>query len=174
MILHRRTGIMRGMVNFPINDERFKNTGEGGMFVRLVVDNINEYGGEFMVCCGGNNHVFYDESFIGTDYFPEGYDRPNFNSDEISRREFPRLDKEVRVLEYFWKDKLFELEKYMSVPYLVVMTIGSTGWSGYYEKKEQYWRASYADLTDEGKRLYNSIAEAYDGYPIHLQTWLDT
>lgn len=52
----RRSDHIEGVVNFPVHSKKYRNSNEGGMFVRLVVfadeDDI--------VCCGGTNHALYD------------------------------------------------------------------------------------------------------------------
>ena len=66
-----------GLVNFPTWDPRFKHTGEGGMFVRLVV--LPNRDADFMVCSGGEIRFFADGVLVGDDLtaFPSKPDRPD-------------------------------------------------------------------------------------------------
>jgi len=59
--------------------------------------------------------------------------------------------------------------------YLLVATIGTTGWSGPQGSGDGYFAASYDDLTDGGKAFFDFVAETYapEGR-VYLQTWLDT
>ena len=61
MSMQRRSSETNGWVNFPVNDPAYKNSSEGGLFVRLVVHQQNDW----MVCCGGSNYVIFDETLIG-------------------------------------------------------------------------------------------------------------
>ncbi len=185
-----------GWVNFPINDNQYTNSKEGGLFVRLVVIDNKPYDNKWMICCGGLQHVFMDESYVGNDKVAQPRDRlwdwvfspktvgriarivnrllsSRVKSWMISRyyrivnsfdeREFPRINKEDDFS-----------DRYMSRGYLAILTLGSTGWSGWDNKKEEYWHCKYSNLTSEGKELYNMIQKLYVGCELELQTWLDT
>lgn len=139
--MNRRSNQVRGFVKFPVQDQRFTNTGEGGMFVRLVVvDPAKGKDEDWMVCCGGYQCVTRDECVC---------------DEEADKFHFPDQDPS-------------------SISYLNITTLGSTGWSGWDKAKECYWRCSYEDLTEEGKRLYDLIKSLYQGCDLYLQTWLDT
>jgi hypothetical protein len=149
----RRTTEVRGWVNFPIQDPTWNDTREGGMFVRLVVEEPDCFAE--MACCGGNNWVILDETL------PRDVQREHFpRSEEASKSE----EEDARLL-YL---------KYMSIPYIAVLTIGSTGWSGWGKKTEAYWRCQFEDLTEEGKELYRSLQKLYPKSRLSLLTFLDT
>lgn len=262
----------RGFVHFPIDNPRYSNTGEGGMFVRLVVipveedrfpDNPDKY---WMLCCGGTQSIQRDECFIGDDqyrspsaklvrkspssgtettyfrvrlkdgtthwaYQVDGVDGPIVHvqkrpgdgsllgwhplqdveilrkpelrddmtdeqrsalldplspgevSDLIALKHafevamlgeidhFPRMDDaypEGDVMDDRWL-------QYASIPYLAVITLGSTSWTGYDEHLQRTWVCQIGDLTPEGKLLYQSMLALYgDRGRLVLQTWLDT
>lgn len=162
--MNRRTKKMRGYVNFPVNDPKWKFTSEGGMFVRVVVEELglqislrekiipkDNSDNDFMQCCGGKCIVLYDESFIGTD------------KEEIYH--FPRLNRQSKSNDPY---------KYTSIPYLAALTIGSTGWSGWDEAAGEYWRCTEKNLTTKGRELLKNLRNLYKGCKIHIQTWLDT
>lgn len=148
---NRRTNAVNGFVNFSVNSGEYVSSKEGGMFVRLVVI-PPQTPDKWMMCCGGNNYVQYDESFIG-------------RSEE--KRHFPKLDS----VDY--ENDAVCVDSTTSIPYLAVLTIGSTGWSGY-NQGNGYWRCTYGDLTEAGKTLYNQLKQLYSGCELVLQTWLDT
>jgi hypothetical protein len=167
----RRSKEVRGFVDFPINDPLYKNSGEGGMFVRLVIaeNDENRYWG---VCCGGTQSFLYDEVLLGDDVirdldvsesvvsFSEGFPSENFH--------FPNLRN-------VFSEPPGKLDPYLSIPYLSTITLGTTGWSGWNEDKGEYFRCRYENLTAEGKGLYDLIKELYEGEgTLYLQTWLDT
>ena len=130
----RRTNNMHGWVNFPVNDADYTSSNEGGMFVRLVVEGVEN----FMVCCGGGNSFVEDEVLSGTDNNSVHSFLDNCSSD-----------------------------------YLCIITLGSTGWSGWNDEAG-YWKCSYDDLTSDGKALYQHILALYPEGKLTLQTWLDT
>lgn len=159
----RRSKQVRGFVDFPINDPAYKNSNEGGMFVRLVVDDPNN--DPWGVCCGGYCSFDYDEEYMGDDLGnPEAY-------------HFPRM---AETLPHSYSsaagwDKPWEQTDFGSVAYLCVINLGSTGWSGWNEEKGEHFLCRYENLTAEGKELYNMIKKLYEGKgTLYLQTWLDT
>lgn len=190
----RRSNQVRGWVNFPIEDPRFKNSGEGGMFVRLVVVPENysasdlphdedldlsmekylarKYDQEWMVCCGGDAVVLYDECFLGDDVTPDRTEGDWSSESPAEVFHFPRIAQRNASNE---EPRDNWLDPYTSQPYLCAMTIGSTGWSGWNNEEQRSFRCRFENLTEEGKSLYQMIEKLYEGRgKIYLQTWLDT
>jgi len=167
--MNRRSKKINGYVNFPVNDPAFKNTGEGGMFVRLVV----WYDQDWMTCCGGGNHVIYDECLVGTredvdaQTIERDFEKELKLIDKQEERNFPHINEEPQ-------EPFTHLERFISIDYLAALTIGSTGWSGFDEKIGRYWTCTYEDLTEDGKALYDAVQKLYDGCKLELLTWLDT
>src|SRR3990172_11790575 len=61
----RRTKQVKGCVDFPVNSKEFISSGEGGMFVQLVV---LPHSHADHVCCGGaSTSIVMTESFLGDD-----------------------------------------------------------------------------------------------------------
>jgi hypothetical protein len=132
-----------------------ENTGEGGMFVRLVVEDE-----DFMVCCGGTSYIIYDECFVGSDV-----------TSDVSNEGF---DAAIKLEEEYMFPHAEDVYKNISTSYICCMTIASTGASYYDDDKERNWICTFDDLTDEGKELYKQIQQLYPKGVITLQTWLDT
>ena len=170
--MKRRKPVNRGAVNFPINDPKYKDTKEGGMFVRLVIEEYADNVENFMICCGGGNTIIHDEELVGVDV-PVNKEGHKKNMQEIYEMVFPHIDEEKSVLNPLWKEDYIHC-RYESISYLVIITLGSTGWSGVDKETGDCWFATYDDLTIEGKTLYNNLEEIYKGHLIQLQTWLDT
>lgn len=182
--LGRRSNQVRGFVDFPISDPRYKNTGEGGMFVILVVVPHHAEGNpledwdtfyarmkteEWKVCSGGSISVNYDESLIGDDKvdckagvaFPFAHPAEDFHFPSFKER-----TTEAGEINY---------DAYVSREYLSAILLGSTGWSGWNIEKEENFLCTFEDLTEDGKALYKLIEKLYEGKgTLHLQTWLDT
>ena len=168
--MNRRSNEVRGFVRFPVTDPDWKNTGEGGMFVRLVV--YEKEGVDWKVCCGGYQHIFCDESLLTDDALGRrernsSEDLQNILEeqeawDHLLQKHFPNINQ---------RDDQYQ---YVSRPYLCVLTLGMSGWSGFHEEKGHYWHCEIEDLTEEGKVLYESIKNLYPGCHVELMTWLDT
>ena len=156
---NRRSKEVRGLVDFPVDDPAYRNSAEGGMFVRLVVvPNIDD---DWMVCCGGENYFLYDECLIGDD-IDRG--QKDFQS-PAQEFHFPHLNEE----------RSSNIYPAASIGYLCVITLGSTGWSGWSDEKNDYFRCRYENLTVEGKKIYDQVQKMYEGKGIlYIQTWLDT
>jgi len=187
----RRTNVVRGLVDFPVHSKEYKSTNEGGMLVRLVV--VPHMRKRWNVCCGGHCHVIYDESFLSDGVHPtESKASKRFYSltkeqiDKMPPKKVRKLmqdpDIEVRPHEVFHfpfinrkeDDYITNRDRYTSMPYLAVINMGSTGWSGHSDK-ENYWVCRYKNLTKAGKSVYNTVQRMYSGYgKVYLTTWLDT
>lgn len=173
--MNRRTTIKKGFINFPMH---LPNTNEGGTFVRLGVREKNEtqFDDLWMVCSGGYNAFFMDESYIGNDidgsFEIEDYSDLSWIEKELEfeRKIFPMYKMEdSKNDEYHGK-----MGEYLSNHWLCMMTIGSTGWTGRNEQDKE-WICTYNDLTDEGKTLYDSMRNLYgDNCEILLLTFIDT
>jgi hypothetical protein len=188
----------RGFVNFPTADPAFKHTGEGGLFVRLVV--IPNPDSDFMVCQGGEIRFLASGILVGDDITaippkpasPEkelagvGFFRrirSLFSQPDESRAwadYYDRLERRKTFLTAVYFAQTVKTgdfrpeEKSVSIDLLAAVTLGSTGWAGYNEDEGLYWRCRFGDLTPDGQALYNTMKTLYGdtGY-LALQTWLD-
>lgn len=163
---------MNGFVNFPVNNPAYKDTCEGGLFVRLVI--VEDDFRSWMQCCGGQNYYHMDEEFIVDDV----RELPKFPDSELVEdieEWYKKWDSYVQLPFPFYKNKSVSSEQqFTSDDSLAVMTIGSTPWSGLNKLTEEYWKCTYNDLTEEGKLLYILLKRTYKNCKIYLQTWLDT
>lgn len=151
--MDRRSNVVIGCVNFPVNSPQWQNTHEGGMVVKLVV--VDDDNNSNQACCGAFIIDFLNESLVGDDSalaeeLPERYHYPNVDGD---------FDPAI---------------KYVSRPYLAAVVLGSTGWSGWNDTEGRYWQCTYQDLTEQGKVLYQQFRDLYPGAKLHLLTFLDT
>lgn len=157
----RRSNEKNGWVNFPVDSPLWKNTQEGGMFVKLVAcekleDKNNQLNNQWGICCGVSVVDILREVFVGDD-------RSHASSeiDAVAGEEY----------HYPWIND--PDQSYSSRDYLAAIIMGSTGWSGCSDMY-QYWKCTYDDLTEEGKQLYNTIEKLYPNCDLHLLTFLDT
>lgn len=163
-----------GMVNFPVDSEEYKSTGEGGMFVQLWC--VEEEYFSCGACCGYNGtQAMTSEVLVGTD--------SEVNEDNFHEIESGKVDPANWVQRRPLQEKLYpsianeegcQQCRYTSGEMLACVTMGSTGWSGWSDKKEEYWRCRYDDLNEAGKGIYDSLMHAYPRGKLILVTWLDT
>ena len=136
---------------------------EGGTFVRLVVIPEDE---DLPVCCGGFCNILKDEVLLGDDS-EDAFDVEKFI--EIGDEKFPMVYRyDVRHFPKQEKEYPTNIVESISVNYLAVILLGSTGWNN------SDWICTYQDLTDTGKLLYADIQKLYPHSKLYLQTWLDT
>ena len=177
----RRTTARHGFVNFPIDDPRFRNSGEGGMFVKLVVVDDRDYDkSDWTICCAPGITDHLGESLIADDQAP----RPILDIDEGSSPEHAlEVIAAHDVKDRAWVERHFPrahqtdedpFGAYTSRPYLAALMLGITGWSGFDEAVSEYWCCSHDSLTDEGRALYAQLQALYPGCTLHLLTYLDT
>lgn len=135
-----------GCINWP---QYLTNTGEGGMFVHLVfevADNLND---SFVNCCGPHSiHVIRAEEFMG--------------NEENENSFFPNTE-----------EKADNYLRYLSVPLLAAICLGSSGGSWYNNETDEYWQCSEKDLTDEGKEFVRMLEKLYNRKGKFV-TFLDT
>lgn len=181
----RKSNDQNGFVNFPTQDESYRDSKQGGMFVMLTVCEKDK---AWPTCIINHVSVWMDESFVGDDVSPPNqyWEVPvsheefeEWNKPESWARRLPaenfhfpylRMKKHPQMSRQFGK-----AYKYISIEYLAAIVIGTTGWSGWNEEKKEYWKCSYDDLNPAGQDLYQSIEELYGpDCQIYLQTWLDT
>ena len=162
---NRRTNKVAGYVKFPVDSTEYVSTEEGGMFVRLVSVPSEDRDLKESVCCGGTAGIVHDEVFVGDDTTTslEKDDVTAIHKIAHEKAHFPNIDNETAEGSH----------RYFSIEYNAVILMGSTGWSGSSDK-DGYWICKYDDLTEEGKRIYDSIKELYPHSQNCLQTWLDT
>lgn len=173
--MNRRSTEKNGWVNFPVDHPDWKNTKEGGMFVKLVVCDDRDFDDRFGICCGVNVFDQVTEQLIADDQRP----MPEYAlglEHYASEEEFVQAFEEEVTKKREWEQYHFPFiheSLYTSRPYLASIILGSTGWSGYCDGVG-LWHCTYSDLTEEGKTLYDSIQKLYDGCTLHLLTFLDT
>lgn len=169
----RRTEAYAGTVNFPINDTSVENTGEGGMFVKLLVIPLDS-GQKMDVCCGAiNTYECLSEVLINDDlgsFTDELHTTNDVVEDLLALR---GLQKSAQS-KYFPDRESDTDYSGLSVSCLASILLGSTGWSGWDSEAGEYWYCTYEDLTEKGKTLYNLLKGVYVGHEIRILTYLDT
>jgi hypothetical protein len=175
----RRTTQVEGYVAFPVHSQEYRNTQEGGMFVKLVVVEQNDFDNELARCCGVTVTDMLTGSFAGDDSqaqppeldFSKELTAEDVEADQTAwdayvGHHYPLRNDESPAIEHH--------ERCMSRPYRAAIVMGSTGWSGYNDASHRKWHATFDDLTDDGKALYQLVKKLNPGCTLHLLTFLDT
>lgn len=175
-MMNRHSNDISGFVNFPIDNPAFSNNLQGGMFVKLVVVDDFDTRDErsFAKCCGVSVADLKSECLVGDDRhaYPES---KNFvNEGDLARCEIEERQWEARHFPNLHDTDDLGLERYMSRPYLAVVVMGSTGWSGWDVAKDENWICTYDDLSSEGQSLYSQVKALFPHATLHLLTFLDT
>jgi hypothetical protein len=158
------------MVSFPAETECLRDSGEGGLFVVMVVPEPEE---------GVNHNCSVDVQILMTraDVCVSSRERDFWahNSRE-SWNSKTELDQHIaKTGNIDWKRWMFHAYSGtdLSFPMQAAVHLGSTGMSLYDEHKGSYWNATKEDLTPAGKALYEALKAAYGVAPV-LLTFLDT
>jgi hypothetical protein len=131
------------LVNLPDNED-YKSTGENGMAFFFIIPPIKDFKNRRQICCAGD--LLYPLQDV--QIYP--------NEDRV----FPR----IRNRSQNWEENLREIDG--------GLLIGSTKLSLFSEHYGEYFHATYKDLTNEGKSLYNTLKKLYGD--IIIVTLLDT
>ncbi len=173
--MQRRSAVVSGWVKFPVDDPAWKNSHEGGMFVKLVVCDNREFDDQFGVCSGVSVFNVLSESFIADDRRPRPAPLENYDTPEAVQAEQKAMaDWDAYHFPSLEGPQESGVGRFLSRPYLASIVLGSTGWSGWSDTEGRSWMCRFDDLTDEGKALYRQIEALYPGCELHLLTFLDT
>ena len=153
---------VEGHVMFPIGETGWTNTRDDGMFVRLVV--LAE--AEDEACSGALvEHLYHQAELLGDD--------TGRSPGEVEQECFPKInvaDDEKGGDGY--------LDRFLSVPCLAVVELGSTNWSGWNNDLGGplgiggYFRCEKQHLTFEGSAIYSALKFAFHRHRVLIQTWL--
>ena len=147
---HRRSNDVDGLVNFPVSNPRYKDSGEGGMAVYLMMEEDPN------ICIPGVGCFVY-----------AGCAQANLGESEKMGMP-PRgneIDKDDERSGIFWVHGQHATG---------LLYLGSTGASLWDAEREVYWTAQFADLTEKGRDLYALVHYLYAGAPPKIVTCLDT
>lgn len=172
--MQRRSTAVTGCVRFPVADSAWKNAGEGGMVVKLVVCDNRDFDDQFGVCSGAQVFDLRLEPLVGDDRRPHPVPSPHFDTVEAVQAEQRTHEAwEAYHFPHTHDEALDDAERIRSREYLASVVLGSTGWSG----RNAYlmpWVCHFEDLTEEGQALYRQFERLYPGCALHLLTFLDT
>lgn len=173
--MERRSNVVTGWVNFPVNDVAWRNSKEGGMVVKLVVCDNRDFDDQFAVCCGAHVTDMLAESFVGDDRRPQPAQRTHYDTvEDVMAEQHAFANWEAYHFPRLHDDAAEGAERYQSRDYLAALVLGTTGWSGWDDAKSEAWVCRFDDLTEKGKALYRQLEALYPGCELHLLTFLDT
>ena len=172
----RGTKQVEGFVNFPVNSPEFDNAGGGGMLVKLVVIEPDDYEQLVGRCCGVSVIDMLIETFVADDLRPRPQELDfgkDLTSQDIQADEKAWVDYVAFHFPMHAEDSVEGHERYLSRPYRASIVMGSTGWSCS-DKDGTPWHATFESLTGDGKALYLLMQKLNPGCSLHLLTFLDT
>lgn len=188
--LGRRSKRSIGWVNFPVNSELWKNTKEGGMFVKLVVCDNRENADAFGIAHGSIVIEHLMGGFVGDSLRPQLPESASAINVRDNADGSPNQEDIDALCEAVFSDQKAYDEWYSyhfpsarkevdgrdtcSRAYLASIVIASTGWSGWSDSLDRYWYCTEDDLSEQGKQLFKQLKQLYKGCDIHLLTFLDT
>lgn len=194
---HKYSGESLGLVRFPVDDPEWVDTAEG-MLVKLVMVPLEEsrwlelHRGAYVKdilsgrLMGDNRREQPQMSYSAYSYMYDEYcydDRSfveyiRFWGNLRSWREYhyPCVNMEdARADGLPGEAKMStELEAKLSIPYLGVIVMGVTTWSGFSETAPfRYWQCTLGDLTVDGQRLVSILDRIYPDVKLHLLTFVN-
>lgn len=170
-----------GWVKFPIDDPRWEDTGEGGMFIKLVVVPPDDFNYKWWKASGASYiRDLLVECLIGDDK----RQNPDFQVGELDARGLLEWERaRDKWLEYHyphanrpWSNGVpaYDMIRHVSTYYMAAVVLGATSWSGWDKETTAYWQCTFDDLTPEGQQLYRMLEKLYPDCQLHLLTFLDT
>lgn len=180
------------LINFPCPDGEWRDSGEGGQFVKLVVPQPDDW----------ENYCHVDSAIVLTQpdvchnpgelWAPYDYDAVMTQHDVFRYMRRRREDQQAVVqdaqaapawakefhqgIDYqkwgSWAIRALDPE-YLSTAMLAAVHLGSSGHSLWSERQSCYWLADEAALTEAGQRVADSLHVAFGIKPL-LLTFLDT
>lgn len=172
--MNRRSTEVAGVVNFPVDNPRWKNTFEGGVTVKLVVCDDNETAA-FAQCMGSYVVDIYSEPLVGDSLRPVPADSQDPDVCKAVQQDQAAMEDWTRYhYPGYGREGLDDLSAHGSRTYLAAMVLGSTGWSGECVDTHVPWSCALSDLTEQGRALYDMVVATYPGCSVHLLTFVDT
>lgn len=181
-VSRRGTLVSHGVVNFPFDDSRYEHSGEGGMFVKLVViDPSDPSSSDWAICVGVGVLDLKEASLVGDDRAelpvlgPLGEDTPEQTLKALDANNEAHKSWESRHFPMLHEEGIDNpFEQFLSRPYLASMVLGNTGWTGLSVRTSEYWVCRYENLSEQGKAVYDQMQALYPTCRLHLLTFLDT
>ena len=91
--MNRRTNKISGWVNFPVADEKWTSTNEGGLFVILVVADERKI--NWVQCCCNYIYVLLGEPFISDDKIRNTIKIKKGKEERLGEIHFPHSDDDI-------------------------------------------------------------------------------
>lgn len=161
--------LKREMVRFPSEGDGLEHSGEGGIYVIMVVPEPWEHDGH-------NAHVDVHATLSRPDVclsarrteIWEPYDHAKLGSGRVYQALTAKGENELAQ----WALRATH-DSEISAPLLASVFLGSSGVPLWSSDLSAYWTAGVDDLTEAGKALYDGLKAAYGVEPV-LLTFLDT
>lgn len=163
-----------GVIDFPVVNDDYKVVDDGMTNVYLIVydenglENISEY----------QTHIFLDGVFVSDDCLERprlDKDMKDVDIDELIDEQMANDDYNDFYFPNFSSDDFEhnEIAKYLSIPLIASVRLGTCNMTFENINSPKYWSATYDDLTQQGKVVYNIFKEMYVGKEIRILTFVN-
>lgn len=159
------------LINWPTGDDRYRDTGEGGMFAYAVVTTADV---SLKEACTVDVAHYLTRPDVCVSREAELWEPFDYHASGSTRLHNVRARLE-QLGEHKFKDSLNRMigEDELSVPLRAALYLGSTSASLSLADGGGYFEATYGDLTPAGRALCESLSAAYGTSP-QIVTFLDT
>ena len=169
--MNRNTIDDLNLINYPLINDEYTSIDDGITNIYLIVYNdINA------IIYNQQTHLFLDGVFVSDDTHKEKKEYDNsIGIDELINEQ---LDNDVYSNHYFpnftsGKFKHDDVNKYMSIPLITSIKLGSYDMTFEYKKFPKYWNCTYMDLNENGKSFYKTIKDIYQGKEVKILTFVN-
>ena len=157
----RNSNHCTGCINWP---SWLKSSGEGGSYVYAIAAEKDFDKDEFLECISHGAHLIHD-STVDPDLVDLHKTDEYGQIFPLERRLFPGV--------HLDEDRSSSVEKYLSIPLLCALCLGTSGGTFYSEDPFKMWHCQEKDLTEDGLQLVQSLKKLYNRN-VELITFIDT
>lgn len=153
-----------GFINFPIQSAEICRSETGKTLVYIIsfnVDNVDDM---------SNLNLFRPGVFISDDV----WNRPTNDPELGDVKSIISYNKQHEFYDsvYFPNSgKLEDWKKNMSFDIISAVCIGWSNYTYEYNRRIGFWRATFNDLTNEGKKLYYSLRKLHNTKELRILTF---
>lgn len=161
------------MVNFPGGNDSYEDSGEGGLFVVMVVPQPESWQDNCHVDVIAATRLSRPDVCVS----PEGHElwepwEHRKNDADKQSQAHQLLTEHGQPVLASWALRARNWDEF-SVSMLAVIHVGSTSRSLWHAGRQEYWQAEYRDLNPLGARIHTGLHAAFGVEPL-LLTFLDT
>lgn len=166
---------MGQMVNFPLLDNQWEDSGEGGLFVMMVVPRPDGWSHDYChIDVVADIRLSRADCNVSVEAANDLWEPWEFRRSDRDKQDktFDLLKKAGEGELASWSMRARNWDEF-SVSMLASIHMGSTGHALFKRRTRETWEAGPGDLTEHGQAIRSAMAAAFGIEPI-LLTFLDT